>query len=123
MCQKKQRSLQTWITKWMWKCYWVCHVLEVVHNLIKYNQLHDVFMCDFIALMKIYLVDVYNLYSNPSTFFKCHVFHNFTSLVNQKHESIVMKWIINLATMIDHMVFECFKQHILAKHQNMTTNA
>ncbi len=26
MCQKKQRLLQTWITKWMWKVYWVCHV-------------------------------------------------------------------------------------------------
>jgi hypothetical protein len=80
-------------------------------------------MCDFIAPMKIYLVDVYNLYSNPSTFFKCHVFHNFTSLVNQKHENIMMKWIINLATMIDHMVFECSRQHISAKHRNLTTNA
>jgi hypothetical protein len=79
-------------------------------------------MCDFIAPMKIDLVYVYNLYSNPSTFFKCHVFHNFTSLA-QRHENIVMKWIINLTTMNDHMVFECSRQHILVRHQNLTTNA
>jgi hypothetical protein len=28
-------------------------LLEVVHSLIKFSQLHDVFVCDFIAAMKI----------------------------------------------------------------------
>jgi hypothetical protein len=34
-------------------------LLEVVHSLIKISQLHDVFMCVFIVVMKIYEGDVY----------------------------------------------------------------
>lgn len=80
-------------------------------------------MCDFIVVMKIYWKDVYNLYSNPSTSFKSLVFHSFTPLVEWRHENIVLKLITKLSTIIDHMVFKCFGQHIWTRHYDMITTA
>ncbi len=42
-------------------------MLKVVHSLIKFAQLRDDFVCDFITLMKIYEGDVYHMFmvGNP----------------------------------------------------------
>ncbi len=94
-------------------------LLEAMHKIIKFSQLQDECVCDFIVVMKIYQNDVYNLYSNPSTSFKSLVFHNFTPLVEWRHGNIVLKWITKLSTMIDQMVFKCFGQHIWTRHYDM----
>ncbi len=53
-------------------------LLEVVHSLIKFSQLHDVFMCAFITIMK-FVKGIY---------IKCIVTTNFISKV--KHLEISM---------------------------------
>jgi hypothetical protein len=40
----------------------VMPLLKAVHSLIKFAQLKDVFVCDFIAVVKIYEGDVYRLF-------------------------------------------------------------
>ncbi len=41
-------------------------LLEVVNALIKFAQGKDIFICDFVAVIKIFQIDLYMMYSNPS---------------------------------------------------------
>ncbi len=98
-------------------------LLETMYNVINFSQLQDVCVCDFIVVIKIYKKDVYNLYFNPSTSFKSLMFHSFTRLVEWRLGKFVLKWITNLFTIIDHMVYKCFGQHIWTRHYDMITPA
>ncbi len=63
-------------------------LLEEVHSLIKFSQLHDVFICDFIATMKICEMDVYMMYYDNHYYFQGDVFGNFHAFINNVHESM-----------------------------------
>ncbi len=45
-------------------------LLEIVHFFIKFAQLHDMFMCDFIAIVQICEGDVYWMYCDIHSFLK-----------------------------------------------------
>ncbi len=75
-------------------------------EVIKFAQLKDVFVCDFIAIKKICEKDMYHVFSDRLSFFEYNVFINFTTFINIIHENIGLHWIINLNTKIDHMDFE-----------------
>jgi hypothetical protein len=47
---------------------------------------------------------------NPSTTFKFDSFVYFYTHVEGKHEAILMKWIIDMNSGINHLAFECKKQ-------------
>jgi hypothetical protein len=78
-------------------------MLEVVHSLIKFAQLKDVFVCDFIIVVKICERDVYYMFCDQQSFFECNVFNNFNTLINIARENISFYWIINLDIGIDHL--------------------
>jgi len=63
-------------------------LLEIVHSLIKFSQLCDVFVCAFIAVMKICERDVYQMYYDNQYDFQGDVFRNFHALINSIHENI-----------------------------------
>jgi len=42
-------------------------LLEAMNALIKFAQGRDVFICDFVAIIKIYQTNIYMMYSNPSS--------------------------------------------------------
>jgi hypothetical protein len=92
----------------------VMPLLEVIHFLIKFAQLRDVFVCDFIAVVKIYEGDVYHMYCDIHSFFQGDVIMNFQSLIDCAHASINRRWIIDLDIRTDHLVFEFVGQHIRA---------
>jgi hypothetical protein len=48
----------------------VMPLLEAMHSLIKFAQLQDVFVCDFIAIIKICEGDVYQMYCDIYSFFQ-----------------------------------------------------
>jgi hypothetical protein len=50
---------------------------EAMHSLIKFAQLQDVFVCDFIATVKICNGDVYQMYCDIHSCFQGDVFMNF----------------------------------------------
>ncbi len=39
-------------------------MLEIVHAFIKFAQVHDIFVCDFVTTMKICCIELYNMYLN-----------------------------------------------------------
>jgi hypothetical protein len=63
-------------------------LLEAMHSLIKFAQLRDVFVCDFIAIVKICEGDVYWIYCDIHSSFQGDVFMDFQALIDFAHESI-----------------------------------
>jgi len=67
----------------------VMPLLEVMHSLIKFAQLQDMFMCDFITTVKICEGEVYRMYYDIHSSFQGDVFMNFQPLIDCVHESII----------------------------------
>jgi hypothetical protein len=42
----------------------ILSLLQTIHNLIKFNQLRDVFVCDFVATTKVCQGEIFELYTN-----------------------------------------------------------
>jgi hypothetical protein len=79
------------------ECYYMS-LLEIIHSLIKFAQLHDVFICDFIITIKIW--DVYHMYCDihPSIHpsIESDVFTNFHALINYSYECFNFHYILCL---------------------------
>ncbi len=81
-------------------------LLKAVHSLIKFAQLKDVFVYDFIIIVKICERDVYRMFYDSQFSFEGDVFINFKAFINTTHDNINLCWITNLNTSIDHLAFE-----------------
>lgn len=81
-------------------------LLGKMHSLIKFSQLHDVFVCDFIAIVKICETDVHMMYYDNHYYFQSDVFGNFHVIINNAHESISFQWIMDLNIGTYHLFFE-----------------
>jgi hypothetical protein len=66
-------------------------MLETLNSLVKFVQLHNVFICDLVTIMKR---------------------QGFHGLVETNHDDICIKWITNLNIGIDHSGFEFSGQHV-----------
>jgi hypothetical protein len=53
--------------------------------------------------------------------FKFDVFDGYKVLLKVKHESIIMWWMTNLNTGMEHLAFDVNQQHIWAIHLNLQT--
>jgi len=80
-------------------------MLVVVHFLIKFSQLQDVFVCDFIATISICKANFFQMYFTQTSRFKGDAFKHFNQLVDYIHETICMNWITNLNIRLDHLTF------------------
>ncbi len=68
-------------------------MLVVVHSFIKFTQLRDIYVCNFIEIVSICKVDIYQMYFDYTFGFKGDAFKHFDQLVDCIHETIFMKWI------------------------------
>jgi hypothetical protein len=64
---------------------------------------------------------LYELFIDPSITFKSNSFIFFQSIAKGIHETIMMKWIINLNKSIDHLAFEYQTNHIWARAWDFNT--
>jgi hypothetical protein len=88
-------------------------MLEAIDSLIKFAQLRDVFVCNFITI-KVGEHDVYWMFYDRQSSFEGNVFNYFTTLINNVHKNISLCWITNMNTKIDHLAFEFDVQHMWA---------
>jgi hypothetical protein len=72
--------------------------------------------------MKVCQGEIYELYINLNTRFKFNVFEGNKILLNVKHDSIIMWWMIDLNMGIEHLAFDVNQQHIWATHLNLQTS-
>jgi hypothetical protein len=49
-------------------------LLESIHALIKFAQMRDVFICDFVAAIKLYQFNFFNMYYDQSSKIFCKQF-------------------------------------------------
>lgn len=88
-------------------CYWDLHVLmEIMQSLLKFAQRRNLFICDFIAIVKVYHGQLYNFYCDTPSFFYNDEFWSFQGLLQNDHTQIHMKWVTNYNTArIEHLAF------------------
>jgi hypothetical protein len=61
-----------------------------MHALHKFAQMKKVFVCDLVAIIKLYQSDIYNMYRDSTSNFITYNFWAFKSLLEFKHENIHM---------------------------------
>ncbi len=64
-------------------------LLEVVNVLIKYAQGRDVFICDFVATIKICQTNLYMMFSDPSNNYQHEHFQVFSNVVENNYSTII----------------------------------
>ncbi len=98
-------------------------MLIVMHSVIKFAQLQDVFVCDFIVTISLYKTNLCQMYCAKSSKFKGDaIIKQFNVLVECIDETISMKWITYLNIKINQLAFELqghpiwsrFKDHVIS---------
>jgi hypothetical protein len=81
-------------------------LLEEVNNLMKLAQAQDVFVVDYVAIIKLCEAYLFSHFVDLDTAFKFDVLYSFKSLVSSSHDLFIMKWILNLNTCMEDLTFE-----------------
>jgi hypothetical protein len=90
-------------------------MLETPYSLVKFAQMHNVFICDLVTTVKLCQVDLHKIYVGLIVAFNDDVFQGFHGLVETNHDDICIKWITNLNIGIDHLGFEFNDHHVREK--------
>jgi hypothetical protein len=51
-------------------------------------------------------MEIFSLYIDLNTKFKSNAFEAYNTLVGVKHESIIMKWVMDLNINVEHLTFD-----------------
>ncbi len=68
----------------------ILSLLQAVYNLIKFNQLRDVFVYDFVATTKVCQGEIFELYIDRNMRYKFDAFASYKILLAFTHDSIIM---------------------------------
>ncbi len=88
-------------------------LLECVHKVIKTTQGQDVFICDFVEIIKFVQHKLYMLYCDPYMRFNDFAFDNFNVIEIANNENLPMSWFIHFNGGKDAMylgIFMCWTQ-------------
>jgi hypothetical protein len=66
--------------------------LETLHYLVRYSQQWNVFICDYLAVVKVCQGQLYSLYSDPATCFRSDSFTEFNDLLACQNRTIPLVW-------------------------------
>ena len=92
---------------------YVLPLLEYVNNLMKFAQSRDVFISDYVAVVKICQVDLYMMYVDlENSFHKAH-FQMFCDVVEDHSYTISHEWITDLNTRVESLAFRIFGHNYL----------
>ena len=80
-------------------------MLETIDMLVTFSQKRDVYICDFVAALKIYEGELYSLYAHKGIAFASDEFWAFCNLLDCSHEQIHMKWMADLNDNTANLVF------------------
>lgn len=92
-------------------------LLDAVDTLVNFAQKRDVFICDFIAAVKICQASLQSMYVDPTTFFSTDEFWSFQNLLDCSHEQIHLKWITDYNDGSAVLAFVCHGESINAEHK------
>ena len=92
-------------------------LLEAIDTLVNFAQKRDVYICDFMATIKVCQADLYRMYEDSGTAYSSDEFWSFTNLLECSHEQIHIKWITDLNDNSAVLVFVCHGEQIHAEHK------
>jgi hypothetical protein len=75
-------------------------LLESIHVLVKFAQMQNMFVCDLVAIVKVCQVDIFSMYCDQNSKFSVNNLWAFKSLLECKHESIWMQWVLDVNTRV-----------------------
>jgi hypothetical protein len=86
-------------------------LLETVHYLVKFSQQQDIFICDYLAAVKVCQGQLYELYCDHVSSFRSDSFREFTDLISGRHDNMSLSWVpgvldVNEAA-CEYVVFKC----------------
>jgi hypothetical protein len=76
-----------------------------VNDLKKLTQSHDVFILDYVVVVKICQVDLYMMYVDPETSLQKQHFQKFCDVVEDCSYTITQEWVIDLNTGSESLAF------------------
>jgi len=80
-------------------------MLEVVHDLIKFAQKSDTFVCDFVGVMKMCCAHLHTLYYDPKNKYINEQFKGFANLIICNNDELLIAWWIDATTNIENVFF------------------
>jgi hypothetical protein len=69
---------------------YIIPLFEFVQSLSKFGQTHDVFICDFVHVVKVCEDDLYEMYCDPIIQYSSKDFNTFISIVDYCNEALNM---------------------------------
>ncbi len=70
-------------------------MLKYVHSLMHFTQKRNVFVCDYMAIIKRCHFELHNFYMESKTTFIHDVFWDFKALTNGKHDFVPLCWVVD----------------------------
>lgn len=67
----------------------------------KFTRERHTFVCDFVVAIKIYQLNLFTIYIDPTTSFKALHFQGFCDLIDIHICHIYEEWVIDLTTLVE----------------------
>jgi len=91
-------------------------LLETVDMLVTFAQKRDVYVCDFVAALKIAEGQLYTLYIDRATAYATDEFWGLKNLIDCSHSQIHWNWVSDLNNDSAQLVFVSHGEKIWATH-------
>lgn len=92
-------------------------LLEAIDTLVVFAQKRDVYICDFVAAVKVCQASLYRMYEDRATAYSSDEFWSFNNLLDCSHEQIHIKWVTDLNDDSAILTFVCHGEQIHAEHK------
>lgn len=92
-------------------------LLEAIDSLVTFAQKRDVYICDFVAAVKVCQASLYRMYEDKATSFSTDEFWSLNNLLDCSHEQIHIKWLTDLNDNSAVLCFVCHGEQIHAEHK------
>jgi hypothetical protein len=96
-------------------------MLEFVNALMKFAQDKDIFVCDYIAIVKICQANLCKMYIDPTTSFQPEIFLESTNVVNTSGR-ITQDWMTDVNDGIKHLASHIIGQFHMVHYVDSLTN-
>ena len=90
-------------------------LLELVELLIKFAQSLDVFVSDYMAIVKICQAEIYMMYIDPDTSFMASHFQMFCDIIEDCSYAIWLEWMVDLNNGSESLAYRILR-HTYAVH-------
>jgi len=92
--------------------------LEFVQSLSKFGQTHDVFICDFVRIMKVCEDDIYEMYCDLVIKYSSKDFNTFLSIVDHCNEALNMTLVTSPNFVSKYVAFRFSRCTIMIHKRN-----